>query len=87
MTTCNRVQACVADLCACMHACVADNAVPVGQIMPLHACLWGRSNLRSRLCDYMCGKYSLCSRMCDCMHTWVTDYADVSMPLWQVQPV
>ena len=76
MSACNRVQACVADYVtarararACVCVCVADNVVPVRQIMPLYACLWGRSNLRSGLCDYMCGRYSLCSRMCDCMHT------------------
>ena len=36
--------------------------------------------------DYMCGIYSLCSRMCDYMHTAVADYVPVSMPVWQVQP-
>ena len=73
-------------LCDSMHACVADHAVPAWQIMPLHACLWGKSNLCSRLCDYKCGRYNLCSRMCGCMHAGVTDYANVSTPVWQVQP-
>ena len=32
-----------------MHACTEGNVVPVWQIMSPHACLRGRSNLRSRL--------------------------------------
>ena len=65
-------------LCDCIYACVANHAVPVWRIMPVRACLKGRSSLRSRLCDYIGG------RRCAYMHTSVTDYADVFMPVWEV---
>ena len=40
--------------------------MPVWQIVRLHACL--------------CSRYSLCSRICACAHTSVTDYAKVFTP-------
>ena len=69
---CNRV--CVR-LCCSMRAGVADNAVRayLWQTVRLHACL--------------CSTDSLCSRICNCMYTYVIDYAIEFMPMWQIQPV
>ena len=45
----------------------------VWQIVRLHACLSSRDGL--------------CSRICNCMHTCVTDYANVFMRVWHIQLV
>ena len=45
--------------------------MPLWQIVRLHACL--------------CSTINLWSKMCNCMHTCVTDYANVFMPVWQTQ--
>ena len=65
-------------LCECIHACVANTAC-VGAYATARILVWQIM--------HMCGRYGVCSRICDhvpCMHAYVADYATACMPVWQI---